>query len=124
MNDCEELLTKIQNLRLKAKMIAETYEGQIEALSKQLEAKMKIEGLPRLSIDIANATWRDNTQVEVKDWNAVMEYVYANKAFDVLQKRVAPAQLAKRIKDGAKISGVTIKKSTTFVIKGAKESED
>lgn len=115
----EELLNNIQALKIKRDAVTEMYDAQIEKLSFQLETALG-EG-NGLKTDMATAYWQKNTQVKVEDWNAVMEYVAKNNAFDILQKRISPAQLEKRIEAGAKIVGVTITKGTTLIIKGAKD---
>ena len=121
MNKQEELLSTIQNLRLAKAKIDESYDNQIEALTAKLSMMVGDEGL---KIDIATAYWQKHTEVKVGDWNALMEYVAKNNAFDVLQKRVSPAQLQARIKAGAVIKGVTITEgSKTLVIKGNKSEE-
>ena len=115
----EELLNKIQALKQKRDAVTEMYDDQITLLTATLGATLG-EG-NGLKTECATAYWQSNTNVKVEDWNAVMEYVSKNNAFDILQKRISPAQLEKRIEAGAKIVGVTITKGTTLIIKGAKD---
>lgn len=116
----EELLNKIQGYRL----LIKEYENEVKTLAGLLEVKMESAGLTNLGTDCAMAYWQPQTKVEVKDWNAVMEFVYKNKAFDILQKRITPKALKSRLDAGAKIEGVTIKEGAkTFIVKGKKEDE-
>lgn len=116
----EELLNKIQALIVKRDTVTEMYDAEIEKLSGMLGVMLG-EG-NGLSTDMATAYWQSSTKVEVKDWTKVMEFVYKNKAFDILQKRISPAQLKSRFDAGAKIEGVTvIDGAKTFIIKGKKE---
>lgn len=116
----EELLDKIQQHRANAR----DEEEKAKKLTGLLEAKLEAEGVPNLATETASAFWQAQTKVEVKDWNAVMEFVYINKAFDILQRRVSPAQLKARIDAGAKIKGVTIVEGArTFIVKGKKDAD-
>jgi len=119
----EQILDDIQRL----KNVRETYNKNVDAeiskMSMKLETLMTAQGVESIKSELASAGYRNNTSVEVKDWNALMEYVAKNNAFDCIQKRIAPAQLEKRIKAGADIKGVSIKKSKSFVITGAKQNE-
>lgn len=115
----EELLNNIQALKIKRDTVTEMYDVEIQKLSDELGAKLG-EG-NGLKTDAAIAYWQKNTKVDVKDWNAVMEYVAKNNAFDVLQKRISPAQMKARIDAGAVIAGVTISEGTTLIIKGVKD---
>ena len=116
-----QLLDVIQNLKKAKATIDEAYDLKIGQHTMKLETLMEGSGIAEIKTELAHAGYRNNTNVEVKDWNAVMEYVAKNNAFDCIQKRIAPAQLKKRIDDGAVITGVTIKESKTFVITGARE---
>jgi hypothetical protein len=115
----EELLNRIQELKVKRDTVTEMYDAQITLLTSDLSRELG-EG-NGLKTDMAIAYWQNNTKVEVEDWNALMEYVAKNNAFDVLQRRVSPAQLEARIKAGAKITGVSFAKSKTLIIKGVKD---
>lgn len=121
MNDMEELLEKIEITKAKKKIAVEAYDDHIKVLSTQLEAKMKAAGTMQLKTEVGTAFFQTNTSVKVKDWDVVMKYVTDNKAFDIIQRRISPAQLEARIKAGAVISGVTIEKTTSFMIRSAKE---
>jgi hypothetical protein len=118
----EQILDDIQRLRNVQATYNKSVDKEIASLTMRLEMMMDAKGLDSVKSELASAGYRNNTSVEVADWNALMEYVQKNSAFDCIQKRVAPAQLEKRIKDGAVIKGVTIKKSKTFVITGVKET--
>lgn len=117
----EELLNLIQHHKANAKdetAIANKYMAL-------LEVKMESEGLPNLATDEATAYWQKQTKVEVKDWNVLMEYVHANKAYDMLQRRVSPLAVKARLDAGAKIAGVSYKEGAkTFIVKGKKEDEE
>lgn len=118
----EELLNKIQGLKDKRDTMNDLYDDQIKTYMGMLEAKLLAEGATGLKTSEATAYWSPQTKVEVKDWNKVMEFVYKNKAFDILQKRITPTALEARINAGASIEGVTLTKGAkTFIIKGAKE---
>lgn len=121
MNDMEELLNKIQGLKLKRDALTQTYDDQIKVFTAQLEGMCKAAGTMQLKTELGTAFFQTNTSVEVKNWDVVMKYVADNKAFDIIQRRISPAQLEARIKAGAVIDGVTIKKTTSFMIRSAKE---
>lgn len=107
-------------LKIKRDAVTEMYDAEIQSLSAALETQLKIEGKEGLKTEMATAYWQNSTSVEVKDWNVVMQFINRYMAFDILQRRISPAQLQARIDAGAEIEGVTIKKSKTFIIKGAK----
>lgn len=117
----EELLNKIQALKEKRDMMTETYDSQIEAYTLLLKTNLG-EG-NNLKTDAATAYWQAQTKVEVKDWNKVMEFVYKNKAFDILQKRITPNALKSRLDAGGKIEGVSVSETKIFIIKGAKDEK-
>lgn len=121
MNELEQLLDTIQNLKNAKATISEAYDSKIGALSAQLEVMLKGAKLPKLSTDLASAYWQNNTSAEIKDWDAVMRYVKENDAFDILQKRISPAQLKSRLEAGAKINGASVKTESVFIIRGKKE---
>lgn len=118
--NCEEQLNHIQHLKMKRDTVTEMYDAEISALTMLLEVQLKAEGKENLKTDMATAYWQSNTQVEVKDWNAVMEFVRKNNAFDILQRRISPAQLSARLEAGAEIKGVTVTTSKSFQIRGTK----
>lgn len=120
MNTVEEQLNHIQTLKNKRDAVTEMYDAEIQSLSAKLEAQLKAEDKGCLKTDMATAYWQNSTSVEVEDWDVVMQFVNRYMAFDILQRRISPAQLQARIDAGAEIEGVTIKKSKTFIIKGAK----
>jgi hypothetical protein len=117
----EELLNKIQALKEKRDMMTETYDSQIEAYTLLLKTNLG-EG-NNLKTDMATAYWQAQTKVEVKNWNKVMEFVYKNKAFDILQKRITPNALKSRLDAGGKIEGVSVSETKIFIIKGAKDEK-
>lgn len=123
MSTATELLDSIYYLKQKRDAIVETYNDQIDRLTIMLERRMREEGKNTMEFDLAMAFFRKQTKVEVEDWNEVMQCVKRNDAFDILQRRIAPAQLEKRIAAGMIIKGVKISHEEILVIKGKKENE-
>lgn len=115
--DLTEMLDTIRNLMDKKAALIDAYDGRIKMLTDMLGSKMREEGLEKLRFAGATAYFREEIKAEVKDWNKVMQFVKQNDAFDILQRRVAPAQLRKRIEVGANIEGVVISKAKTLTIR-------
>lgn len=122
MTELEILLNKIQGLKLKKEAAAELYDDHIKILTAQLEGMCKASGTENVSTEMATAYFQTNTSVNVEDWNVVMKFVADNNAFDILQRRISPAQLEARIKAGAKIDGITIEKTKSLQIRGKKDA--
>lgn len=124
MKTCEQLLTEIAQLKDLKKASAESFDAKIEERSILLQAQMKKDGLDTFKVEGATAYWQGQTKAVVKDWNAVMEYIFKNKAFDMMQRRLSPKNVKARIDAGAKIEGVTISEGEKiFIIKGAKDDK-
>lgn len=124
MSKANELLGKIEAITAEKKRQVAFYDEQLEKLKSQLAASMRMLDTKTASYGNASACWRKSTSVEVGDWNAVMEFVDKNKAYDIIQRRIAPAALEKRLQAGEDIPGVKVVKSETFVVtvKGDKEN--
>jgi hypothetical protein len=118
--EMEVLLTTIQDLKDRKSMAVEAYDSRIAMLTTQLEAKLKSANMKNLKTDVASAYWQNNTTAEIKDWEAVMRYVKENDAFDLLQRRIASAQLKARLEAGAKIRGASVQTNAVFIIRGKK----
>jgi len=115
------LLDAIQKLKLKRDLTVEVYDDQIKTLSSQLETMLKSAHKKDFKTEIATAYWQNSTTAVVEDWNAVMQYVKENDAFDILQKRISPAQLKARLEAGAVIAGASVKTEALFIVKGKKQ---
>lgn len=125
MSTCERILQEIAALKDLKKQSADAFDFKIKLRSEALEALMKKEGLTNLKVDGATAYWQGQTKAIVKDWNAVMEFIFKNKAFDMMQRRLSPKNVKARIDAGAKIEGVTIEDGAKiFIIKGAKDESE
>lgn len=127
MTDIDELLDTIELMKAKQKATNDLYDDQIAVLTKSLEKELMKAGKDCYETKTAVAFYRSNPKVDVEDWNVVMEYIAANGAFDILQRRISPAALETRINAGADIKGVKISKGKTLIVKGkkanAKDSE-
>lgn len=125
MSTCERILQEIAALKDLKKQSDEAFDFKIKLRSEALEALMKKEGLTNLKVEGATAYWQGQTKAVVKDWNAVMEYIFTNKAFDMMQRRLSPKNVKARIDAGAKIEGVTIEDGAKiFIVKGAKDESE
>lgn len=125
MSTCERILQEIAALKDLKKQSDEAFDFKIKLRSEALEALMKKEGLTNLKVEGATAYWQGQTKAVVKDWNAVMEYIFENKAFDMMQRRLSPKNVKARIDAGAKIEGVTIEDGAKiFIVKGAKDESE
>lgn len=120
MTDIDELLDTINLLKSKQAMTNDLYEKQIKGLTKELEKSLMKEGKDCCETKTAVAFYRKDTKVEVEDWQEVLDYVEANGAFDILQRRIAPAALVRRIEADGAIKGVTISEGKTLIVKGKK----
>ena len=124
MKDLDELLDTIQMLKDKRDSMVAMFDMQIETLSASLEKEMIMEGKEKFKTDSASAGWRKQKKVAVGNWMNVMQYIKDNDAFDILQKRIAPAQLEARLNAGAKIDGVVVTEEEVFVITKRKEKDE
>ncbi|TXJ25368.1 MAG: hypothetical protein E6Q24_14645 [Chitinophagaceae bacterium] len=125
MSTCERILQEIAVLKDLKKQSAESFDFKIKLRAEALEALMKKEGLTTLKVEGATAYWQGQTKAVVNDWNAVMNYIFDNKAFDMMQRRLSPKNVKARIDAGAKIEGVTIVDGEKiFIVKGAKDESE
>jgi hypothetical protein len=113
-----DLLHEIEKLKAKRDMYSDLINGYTE----QLEALMTDEGDECIETATAVAFWRKETKVEVADWAWLQNYIRDEGAFDILQKRISPAALKRRVDAGAELKGVTIKEGKTFIV-GSKKHE-
>lgn len=119
--DIEELLTTIGNLKAAKKLIADAYDTKIQNYTNDLQVMMQVRDIPTLKVETATAYWQNTTAANIEDWDAVMQYVKKHDAFDILQRRIAPAQLKARLDAGAKIKGASTITVKQFIIRGAKD---
>jgi len=94
----------------------------INSYTEQLEEAMIDEGDECLETETAVAFWRKETKVDVADWAWLQKYIKDEDAFDILQKRISPAALKRRVDAGAELKGVTIEEGQTFIV-GSKKHE-
>jgi predicted CopG family antitoxin len=113
-----ELLHEIEKLKAKRDMFSDLINGYTE----QLEALMTEEDEECIETATAVAFWRKETKVEVADWAWLQKYVREEDAFDILQKRISPAALKRRVDAGAELQGVTIREGKSFIV-GSKKHE-
>jgi hypothetical protein len=118
MVDTRELLAKIDELKAKRDM----YSDLINSYTEQLEEAMIDEGDECLETDTAVAFWRKETKVKVADWDWLQKYIVDNNALEILQRRVSPAALKRRVDAGEELQGVTIEEGKTFIV-GSKKHE-
>ena len=123
MKDLDELLNTIQMLKDKRDSMVAMFDMQIDTLSANLEKEMIMEGKDKFKTDAATAGWRKQKKVKVDNWMNVMQYIKDNDAFDILQRRIAPAQLEARLEAGAVIDGVSVTEEEVFVITKRKEKK-
>lgn len=116
MIDFYELLDSIQTMKDKRDSIVEMYDTKIKELSEVLEKQMSLIGQDKAESGNAIAYWRKGTSIDVADWDALSKYVTEHEAFDILQKRIAPAALQARLDAGEEIAGVTVKETKTFIV--------
>jgi hypothetical protein len=107
-----EMLHRIDELKAKRDMISDLINGYTE----RLEDAMKASGDECLETATAVAFWRKETKVEVADWAWLQKYIKEEDAFDILQKRISPAALKRRVDAGAELEGVTIRESKSFIV--------
>ena len=124
MKDLDELLDTIAMLKDKRDSMVAMFDMQIDTLSASLEKEMIMEGMNKFKTESASAGWRKQKKVVVGNWMNVMQYIMDNDAFDILQKRIATAQLEARLNAGAVIDGVIITEEEIFVVKRGKEKEE
>jgi hypothetical protein len=113
-----ELLHEIEKLKAKRDMLSDLINGYTD----MLQAAMAMEGEDCLETDTAVAFYRKETKVEVTDWAWLQKYIKEEDAFDILQKRISPAALKRRVDAGAELQGVTIREGKTFIV-GSKKHE-
>ena len=119
MMNTHQLLHEIEKLKAKRDMFSDLVNGYTE----QLEALMVTEGEECIETATAVAFWRKETKVEVADWAWLQKYVREEGAFDILQKRISPAALKRRVDAGAELQGVTIKESKSFIVGSKKHAQ-
>jgi hypothetical protein len=113
-----EMLVRIEELKAKRDMISDLINGYTE----RLEDAMEKSGDECLETATAVAFWRKETKVEVADWAWLQKYVREEDAFDILQRRISPAALKRRVDAGAELQGVTIREGKSFIV-GSKKHE-
>ncbi len=116
-----DLVDAIQKLRSKRDLLVETYDSQLETLRGELETRMKAENVAKATGETASAYFQKSYEVTVSDWGAVQTFVQDHDAFDILQRRIAPAALAARLGNGAHIEGVELKEGQTLFVRALKE---
>jgi len=114
-----DLLHEIEKLKAKRDMYSDLINGYTE----QLEALMTEEGEECLETATAVAFYRKETKVEVADWDWLQQFIVANNALDILQRRISPAALKRRVDAGAELKGVTIRESKTFIVGSKKHAQ-
>ena len=126
MNEAKllEVLAQIQGLKTKRDKLVAMHNDSIETLSKYLENNMAVSKVLKLEGPTATAYYRKSTEVKVTDWNAVINFVKEKGAMDIIQRRISPVALKKRIDAGEKIKGVTVSDKETFIIQSSKEKEN
>jgi phage host-nuclease inhibitor protein Gam len=126
--ELKDILAQIEILTNKKAKIVGLFDGNIELLTMKLKKLMNPEDQHTLYGATHIAFYRKNNKVNVDDWAELHKYVVKKNAFDILQKRISPAALQKRIDTGDVIPGVTIVKGEySFIIqpiKGDKGNEE
>lgn len=102
---CADLLYQMRETRLAADKEAAALKSEENRLKEHI-----INTLPKDSGGAVGKTHKviivTKTKQQVKDWDKFWAYVGKNKAWDLLQKRIADVAVQARIDDGKKLPGV------------------
>ena len=120
MSKITELLSSLADLNEKRDALIDVYDGRIEVLRTMLEKEMAKAGKDHAEFGDTKADLRSVKKADVFDWGVLQKYIKDNDAFDILQRRVAPAQLERRINAGEDIPGVEVKEVKTLFVTGRK----
>lgn len=117
-----ELMDELGDLLRQQKELSDLIAKRKETI----KTRMELVGEDKIEYGNTVAYWRTDNKVKVGNWNNVMKYVKDNDAFDILQKRISPAALKRRMDAGAVIDGIEMEESKTFIVttKGEKGEED
>lgn len=100
--DLSKIIDKLNGIRKLEKSISELKTQKEIEIIRALE----FENAEGARTELGSVKLRRETVASVKDWVKFYSYIYKNKAFDLLQKRVGNAAYRARIDDGKKIPGV------------------
>ena len=117
------LSDQINRMKEKQKRLNAMYDDTVETLTNKLRVGMKTLDKHTLYAPASIAYFRPQTKIEVADWDKVWAYILKTKAIDIIQRRISPAALEKRIDAGEKIDGVTVTEGEVFTVKGLKEGK-
>jgi len=106
---------QIERIEAKAKPL----KGQRDALEAQLLQQFKDEDTTSAKTKKATAfiTRTNFANIETDKWPKFWEWVFKNKAIDVLQRRVTSTALLDRLGAGEKIPGATTGTRTSVTVK-------
>lgn len=110
---CADLLYKIRQERLKLQKEVEALEAQEHELREHIIATLPKSEASGVQGKVARVSVVTKDIPQVKDWNVFYEYVRKNKAFDLLQRRLADKAVKDRLEDGKKLPGVELFRATT-----------
>ena len=86
---------------------------EYEHLERDIMSRLNEQGLTNSRSNLAIATITEQTVANVNDWEAFMDYVFANDARHLLQRRIASRAALEEIEDnGEAIPGLTLTKLT------------
>lgn len=94
----KKLITARNNIRA-ADEVVKKYKEAYDALAMQMLELLQEDGVNTTGSDIATASIRKTVVAQVTDWEKFYRYISKNKAFFLLQKRVADVAFREILED-------------------------
>ena len=118
-----EVLAQIEDMKAKRAVLVDLHDSKIKTLTDYLQHLMRDAGCPKVESEKSSAYTRVTTTATTDDWPALQAFIVKNNAFDILQKRISPAALKRRVDAGELIKGVKFGTTETFIVQSKNEKD-
>ena len=118
-----KLRDKIAELETAHKEAMKPYRAAMEKLDAALTGVLIESGANSLAFDTGTIFTTTVAKVTVEDWNATLDYIRANNAWDLLQSRVSTTQVQSIVNDTKRdVPGVAVRFDTNLSVRRPKET--
>jgi hypothetical protein len=103
---CVDALYKMREKRLLAQRKVDASKEEETALRDHVLQAFGKDDVEGAKGSLAMCSITRNTVADVNDWDALYEYIYKEKAFDMIQRRVNDSSYRDRLEQGVVVPGV------------------
>lgn len=110
---------RLRELEQRHKETTGVLRAEMDKLERAMHALMAEQGVERVKTPAGTAYMTTWTRTQVEDWDAVLGYIRANEAWDLLQRNVNKSAVLERSAEGDVVPGVRVERGKKINVRRA-----